>query len=208
MPFDITPLLAPGKVAVLFSEVQRGIIGDLATGSPLATGAQEVGVIGNCAKLATAARANGAPVVHCLADTSPGRWGAGTNCRLYTGGAGPSSGGRVHNPDGDTPCPEVWQDGDLTSVRVHGLHPMADNSLDRRLRNKGISTVIVAGVSLNVAILGLSIEAVNSNYTVIIPRDAVSGFPSEYAQHAIRNTLSFITTLSTVDDIIAAWTQA
>jgi nicotinamidase-related amidase len=85
---------------------------------------------------------------------------------------------------------------------------MADNSLDRRLRNKGISTLIVAGVSLNVAILGLSIEAVNSNYTVIIPRDAVSGFPSEYAQHAIRNTLSFITALSTVDDIIAAWPQA
>ena len=84
---------------------------------------------------------------------------------------------------------------------------MADNQLDRRLRNKGIDTIIVAGVSLNVAILGLSIEAVNSNYTVIIPRDAVSGFPTEYAQPVIRNTLSFITTLSTVDDIIAGWAQ-
>ena len=208
MPFDIGPLLKPGKVAVLFSEVQRGIIGDLATGSPLATGAEETGVIGNCARLAKAARAQGAPVVHCLADTSPGRWGAGTNCRLYTGGAGPSAGGRTHNPDGDTPCPEVWDEGDLTSVRVHGLHPMADNQLDRRLRNKGIDTVIVAGVSLNVAILGMCIEAVNSNYTVIVPRDAVSGFPSEYAPHVIRNTLSFITTLSTVDDIVSAWSGA
>ncbi len=207
MAFDIAPLLAPGKVALLLSEVQRGIIGDLATGSPLAQGAAEVGVIGNCAKLAAAARAHGAPVVHCLADTSPTRYGAGTNCRLYTGGAGPSAGGRAHNPDGDTPCPEVWEEGDLLSVRVHGLHPMADNQLDRRLRNKGISTVIVAGVSLNVAILGLSIEAVNSNYTVIIPKDAVSGFPSEYAQPVIRNTLSFITTLSTVDDIVAGWPQ-
>ena len=35
MAFDIAPLLKPGKVALLFSEVQRGIIGDLATGSPL-----------------------------------------------------------------------------------------------------------------------------------------------------------------------------
>jgi nicotinamidase-related amidase len=68
--------------------------------------------------------------------------------------------------------------------------------------------VIVAGVSLNVAILGLSIEAVNSNYNVIIPRDAVSGFPSDYAQPVIRNTLAFITTLSTVDDIVAGWPQA
>lgn len=57
------------------------------------------------------------------------------------------------------------------------------------------------------AILGLCIEAVNSNYNVIVPRDAVSGFPSEYAQPVIRNTLSFITTLSTVDDIIAGWPQ-
>ena len=207
MAFDIAPLLKPGKVALLFSEVQRGIIGDLATGSPLASGAAEAGVIPNCARLAAAARAHGAPVVHCLADTSPSRYGAGTNCRLYTGGAGPSAGGRAHNPDGDTPCPEVWQQGDLTSVRVHGLHPMADNQLDRRLRNKGIDTLIVAGVSLNVAILGLSIEAVNSNYTVIIPRDAVSGFPTEYAQPVIRNTLSFITTLSTVDDIVAGWPE-
>ena len=207
MAFDIAPLLAPGKVALLFSEVQRGIIGDLATGSPLASGAAEAGVIPNCAKLAAAARAHGAPVVHCLADTSPNRYGAGTNCRIYTGGAGPSAGKPAYNPEGDTPCPEVWQDGDLVSVRVHGLHPMADNQLDRRLRNKGIDTIIVAGVSLNVAILGLSIEAVNSNYTVIIPRDAVSGFPTEYAQPVIRNTLSFITTLSTVDDIIAGWAQ-
>ncbi len=207
MAFDIAPLLAPGKVALLFSEVQRGIIGDLATGSPLASGVAEAGVIPNCAKLAAAARAHGAPVVHCLADTSPNRYGAGTNCMLYTGGAGPSAGRPAHNPEGDTPCPEVWQDGDLVSVRVHGLHPMADNQLDRRLRNKGIDTIIVAGVSLNVAILGLSIEAVNSNYTVIIPRNAVSGFPTDYAQPVIRNTLSFITTLSTVDDIIAGWAQ-
>ncbi|MBM3595789.1 MAG: cysteine hydrolase [Alphaproteobacteria bacterium] len=172
----------------------------MAAGSPLAQGATEVGVIGNCAKLAAAARAHSAPVVHCLADTSPTRYGAGTNCRLYTGGAGPSAGGRVHNPDGDTPCPEVWKDGDLLSVRVHCLHPMADNQLYRRLRNKGISTVIVAGVSLNVAILGLCIDAVNSNYNVIVPRDAVSGFPSEYAQPVIR-------TLSTVDDIVVDWQQ-
>lgn len=207
MAFDIAPLLAPGKVALLLSEVQRGIIGDLAAGSPLASGAAEVGVIANAARLAEAARTHGAPVVHCLADTSPTRYGAGANCRLYTGGAGPSAGRPAHNPAGDTPCPEVWQDGDLLSVRVHGLHPMADNQLDRRLRNKGISTVIVAGVSLNVAILGLCIEAVNSNYNVIVARDAVSGFPSEYAQPVIRNTLSFITTLSTVDDIIAGWPQ-
>ncbi|MCB2047911.1 MAG: isochorismatase family protein [Novosphingobium sp.] len=205
MPFDIAPLLRPGKAALLLSEVQRGIIGDLAKGSPLASGAEETGVIGNSARLAAAAREHGAPVVHCLADTSPDRYGAGTNCRLYTGGAGPSAGRSAHNPDGDTPCPEVWQDGDILSVRTHGLHPMADNQLDRRLRNKGIDTVIVVGVSLNVALLGLCIEAVNSNYTVIVPRDAVSGFPSDYAQPVIRNTLSFITTLTTVDDIIASW---
>lgn len=205
MAVELAPLLRPGEVAVVLSEVQRGIIGDLATGRPLAAAAGESGVIAESAKLADQARIQRAPVIHCLASTAPGRFAAGTNCRLYTG-IGRGTGERPpHDPLADTPCPEVWKDGDVVAIRNHGLHPMADSQLDRHLRNKGITTLILAGVSLNVALLGMAIEAVNSNYTVILARDAVAGFPTEYAAPVIRNTLSFITTLATVDDIVSAW---
>jgi nicotinamidase-related amidase len=209
MAIELAPLLQPGRVALLLSEVQRGIIGDLAAGRPLAGAAQDAGVIPQSVRLAEAARARVAPVVHCLANTSPGRFGAGKNCRLYTGiGRSPAQERPPHDPAADTPCPEVWRAGDVLSSRDQGLTPMADSQLDRRLRNCGVTTVILAGVSLNVALIGLAIEAVNCNYQVILARDAVAGFPADYALPVIRNTFAFITTLASVDDIIASWPEA
>jgi nicotinamidase-related amidase len=203
----MSEILRPGRTALLLSEVQRSVIGDLANGRPLAEVAQQVGVIPNAARLARAARERGAPVVHCLANTAPGRFGANTNGRLFRGGAKRSADGSApkHDPNADTPCPEVWLDGDLTSKRDHGLNPMADTQLDRRLRNEGITTIVVAGVSINMAIMNMTMEAVNSAYNVVVARDAVSGYPLEYSEPVIANTLSLISTVATVDEIIAAW---
>ncbi|MDG2003535.1 MAG: isochorismatase family protein [Novosphingobium sp.] len=206
MAFDMCSLLQSGRVAVLLSEVQRSIIGDLSVG-PLAEAAQQAGVAPASAKLAAAAREQGAPVVHCLAVTDPDRFGSSTNARLFMAASKRNSSGTAYDPARDTPCPEVWQEGDVISRRVHGLNPMADNQLDRRLRNSGISTVIVAGVSLNVAVLNLTMDAVNNGYQVIVARDAVSGFPLDYAGPVMANTLSFISTLATVDEIIASWAK-
>ena len=207
MAFDMSEILLPGRTVLLLSEVQRSVIGDLAGGRPLAEAAREVGVIERSAILAKAARERGAPVVHCLANTAPGRFGANTNARLFRGGAKRTASGErpSHDPAADTPCPEVWADGDIVSMRDHGLNPMADTQLDRRLRNEGIRTIIVAGVSLNMAILNMTMEAVNSAYQVIIARDAVAGTPVDYAGPVIANTLSFIATVATTDEIIAAW---
>ena len=65
--------------------------------------------------------------------------------------------------------------------------------------------VIVAGVSLNVAIPNLVMDAVNNSYQVIVARDAVSGFPAECAEPMLNNTLAIIATLATVDELVAAW---
>jgi nicotinamidase-related amidase len=207
MAFDMGPLLQPGRVAVLLSEVQRRIIGDLANNAPLAQAAAQVGVIGASARLARLAREHGAPVIHCLAVTAPGRFGGNTNARLFKGSS--KAGERPpYDKAGDTPCQEVWQEGDILSPREHGLHPMADNQLDRRLRNQGITTVIVAGVSLNVALVGMVEEAVNSSYQVIVAKDACAAYPVEYGPAVLANTMSLISTLATVDEIAAAWPKA
>ncbi len=206
MAFDMGALLQPGKVALVLSEVQRNIIGDL-TDSLLAQVAKETGVVPASAKLAKAAREHGAPVIHCLANSSPGRFGANTNARLFKSKRR-DPGAPPYDPANDTPCPEVYEEGDILSKRDHGLNPMADTQLDRRLRNSGITTIIVAGVSLNVAILGLAMDAVNSGYQVIVARDAVSGYPKEYHEPVLANTLFMIATLATTDEIIAGWPKA
>jgi nicotinamidase-related amidase len=209
MPIDLARLLPSGQVALLLSEVQRGVIGNMARLGLLADAARQVGVIDKCAVLAAAARQQGAPVVHCLANTAPGRFGANSNARLFRGAARSGADGRPpYDPAGDMPCPEVWREGDVVSKRDHGLNPMADSQLDHRLRNRGITTVIVAGVSLNVAILNLAMEAVNHSYQVIVARDAVAGFPVEYAEPVLKHTLSFIATLASTDELIAAWSAS
>jgi nicotinamidase-related amidase len=206
MAFDMSGILQPGRVALLLSEVQRSVIGDMSGGRPLADAARKIGVIAQSARLAAAAHERGGVVVHCLANTGPGRFGSNTNARLFKGGAKRATGERTaHDPVGDLPCPEVWREGDILSPRDHGLSPMADSQLDSRLRNKGITTVIIAGVSLNVALLHLVTEAVNRSYQVIVARDAVASIPVEYGELVLANTLMPISTVASTDEIIAAW---
>jgi nicotinamidase-related amidase len=106
------------------------------------------------------------------------------------------------------PSPPVWRDGDILLPRYHGLSPMTGTPLDSLLRNQGIRTVILAGVSISFAILNLTFDAVNRAYQVILPRDAIAGFPEDYAQTVIDNTLSMLATIVLTDDILEAWTPA
>jgi nicotinamidase-related amidase len=209
MAFNISTVLKPDLVAILFSEVQRGVLGDL-TGHfrGLADIAEEVGVLKNGARLAEAARLRGAPVVHCLASGAPGQFGQNKNIPLLAGLARRAqAAGWVYEPRADTPCPEVWRDGDVIAKREHGMGPMADTALDQRLRNAGITTVIVAGVSLNVAATNLTFDCANRGYQVIVAKDAVAGIPREYGEAVLTNSLSMVATVASVDDVIAAWAQ-
>ncbi len=73
------------------------------------------------------------------------------------------------------------------------------------LRYLGIRTLVAVGVSVNVAITNLAFDAVNSSYQVVIPRDAVAGFPPAYVDAVFENTLAAISTPTTTDDLLAAW---
>ena len=57
---------------------------------------------------------------------------------------------------------------------------MGGTDLDAILRNLGVTTIVAVGVSLNVAIPNLVMDAVNAGYRVVLPRDAVAGIPAEY----------------------------
>ncbi len=204
MAFSIETLLQPGRFALLLSEVQRSVIGDRARLVALAEAAAEVGVIPNSASLASAVRDSGGVVVHCLANIKPGRFGANTNARLFRRGSSRQEPVAQADPDFDVPCPEVWAEGDVISLRDHGLSPMADSQLDHRLRNAGIATVIIAGVSLNVALLDLAMTAVNNGYQVIVASDAVAGIPLDYGPVVMQNTLMPIATITSCTEIMAA----
>jgi hypothetical protein len=96
-------------------------------------------------------------------------------------------------------------DTDLVVPRYHGMSPFTGTQLDQLLRNCGVTTVIAAGVSLNIGIVGMTIEAVGLGYHVVLPTDAVAGVPREYGEQVIRHTLAPLTARLTTAQILEVW---
>jgi biuret amidohydrolase len=188
-------------------EVQEGVVGDGSVVPALAEAAAPV--LPRIAALGRAARAAGIPVVHCTVDARADGRGGNRNARLFRRLAAPASSavdGRVHR---GVVHPAVEPDaGDLVVGRLHGVSPMTSASLDPVLRNLGVRTIVATGVSVNVAILGFAFEAVNHGYELVLPRDAVAGVDDDYVEAVFRRTLALLATVTTTDEVIAAWGAA
>jgi len=204
----IPGLLEPGRTAVLTMEMQRGVVGDLSTMDSLVAEVVAAGTIGHTARLVAAARGAGVRVVHCTAEFRPDLAGTAINSPLIAVMAR-RPGHMVAGSASTEIVPEIGLDEmDLVAPRRHGVSPFTGTSLDATLRNLGVQTVVATGVSVNLAIVGLCIEAVGLGYQVVLATDAVAGVPRDYADAVIENTLALVATRATVDDIAAAWQTA
>jgi biuret amidohydrolase len=67
-----------------------------------------------------------------------------------------------------------------------------------------VTSLVIAGVSLNVAIPNLVMDAVNLGYRVVLARDAVAGVPASYGEQVLENTLALLAELVTTDELVAA----
>ena len=92
---------------------------------------------------------------------------------------------------------------DLVLTRTHGLNPMSGTDLGV-LRNLGVGTLVVTGVSVNVAITNLVMELINRASTSCCPA-TVCGIPADYADAVIDSTLSLLATITTVDELATIW---
>ncbi len=207
MPVDWARLVRPSTTALVISECQRDVVGDLSRLPALAEAAS--GAVGNVARLAAAARAGGVQVVHATAISRRDGKGANTNTRL-------SAGLRRHLVEVGPPAAAPAEaaavvaeigvaDEDIVLTRLHGMSPMSDTGLDPLLRNLGVSTVVAAGVSLNVAIPNLVMDAVNRGFTVCVPRDAVAGTPPEYGEAMLEHTIGYLAYLTTTSELVRLW---
>ena len=94
---------------------------------------------------------------------------------------------------------------DIVLPRYHGLGPMTGTQLDSILRNLGVTTIVGVGVSVNIGMTNLALDAVNRGYQIVMPRDAIAGVPVDYADAVIDNTLALIATITTTEEILSAW---
>jgi nicotinamidase-related amidase len=203
---DLAELVAPGHAALITQEVQGAVMGPNAGLAVLAAEARRE-ALPNIVRLLPSARAAGVRVVHCLVQRRADGLGWNHNARLF---AGASKGvDLTPGSEGATLLDEVaLAPSDLVLARWHGLGPMGGTDLDPILRNLGVSTIVAVGVSLNVAIPNLVMDAVNNGYRVVLPRDAVAGVPAEYGTAMIENTLSLLATVPTTDELLSAWRPA
>src|SRR5512145_3425839 len=205
MALDLARLLDPAHTALVTQECQEGVIGKSSALPGLAEGVAKVGMIENAARLVRAARAAGVRVIHCTAERRADGLGANRNARLFQYMA------RAKTPllPGSAAArlvPELGPEpGDLVLARLHGLSPFQGTELDSVLRNEGVQTIVGVGVSVNVAIQNFTFDAVNASYQMVIPRDAVAGFPAEYVELVFAHTLGAIATLTTTDEVLGAW---
>jgi nicotinamidase-related amidase len=202
---ELAGLVAPAHTALVLQEVQNGVVGSPSVLPALAAAAASVGLIGNCARLAGAARNAGVPVLHCTAETRDDGRGANHNARLFAG----VKKSAVRLSPGSAavqPPEEIGVDpADIVLPRYHGLGPMTGTQLDAILRNLGATTIVGVGVSVNIGMTNLALDAVNRGYQIVMPRDAIAGVPADYADAVIDNTLSLIATITTTEEILAAW---
>jgi nicotinamidase-related amidase len=207
MPRDLREIVDPQHTVLILQECQKGVIGEMSN-LPEMAAAAKVEMIPNVARLAEAARAAGVKVIHATAAHPPDMWGANTNARVFLG-VRKSPVKLLHGSVAAEPIDEVGVGADdVVMARQHGLSPFEGTELDSLLRNERIRTIVLVGVSINVAILNVTFDAVNRSYEVVIPRDAVTGTPPEYADQVFQHTLGYVATLSTTDDVVSAWSPS
>ncbi|MGJ5750055.1 nicotinamidase-related amidase [Streptomyces puniciscabiei] len=195
-------LLDPVSTVLLTVECQQGVVGPDSALPELARAARSSGALRNVARLVAAAHETGVQVVHAIAERRPDGRGASRNARLFRAAERLP----VQQLSGTTavrvaPPIEVTEE-DIVVRRLHGLSPIHGTDVDALLRNLGCRTLIVTGVSANVAIPNAVFDAVNLGYTAVVPADAIAGVPADYTPAMIRHTLALVATVATTDEVL------
>jgi biuret amidohydrolase len=204
MRIDLAELAAPEHTAIVTQECQGAVVGPNAGLAVLAEEARRE-ALPNIERLLPAARGAGVKVVHCLVQGRADGLGSNHNAKIFAIGGGVAI---TEGSPGAELLPELGPaPTDLVLRRWHGIGPMGGTDLDAVLRNLGVTTIVAVGVSVNLAITNLCMDAVNKAYRVVVPRDAVAGIPADYANTIIDNMLSLLATITTTDDLLEVWKQ-
>ncbi|MCW2517194.1 MAG: isochorismatase hydrolase [Mycobacterium sp.] len=194
----------PETTAVVCVECQNGVLGPDSVLPALA--GDSAGLVENVRRLLDAARPFGARVVHATYEGNLGGHPTGT-ARLWRA-LGPatehwSPGGAETSVVADLLAPT-----DVVLARHHGLFPTLGSELLPVLHGFGVETVVLVGVSLNLAITHTAGHLTQDGFRLVVPRDGVGGTPASYAEQVLNNTIAVLGRLTTVDQLIAEWSAA
>lgn len=190
------------KPALVISECQRGILDPTLTTLPgLAVQAAERGILARIAAVADAFRARQLPVLHVHIGHRPDFAGCAVTSPLM--GASRKAGKMVAGtPDAEAMPEVVPADSDIVCSRRSGLAMWYGTDLDSMLRNEHVDTLVMVGVSTNVALFGGSLGGVDRGYQVVIPEDCTAGGTPDTHQFMITNSLPLLATMTNAATVI------
>lgn len=191
----------PDTTAVVCVECQNGVLGPNSVLPALAADSGDL--VTSVGRLLDAARRFGARVVHATYEGNLGGRPTGT-ARLWRV-LGPATAHWHPGSPETSVLPELLGTDDLVLPRHHGLFPTLDSELLPVLEGLGVTTVVLAGVSLNLAITHTAGHITQEGFTLVVPRDAVGGTPASYATQVLDNTIAVLGRLVTVDQLVAEW---
>ena len=203
-------LVDPRHAAVVTMELQKGIVGDEAILPALPIAVREAGMLEVAGRVCRKARSVNVRVVHGTMRERPDGAGQSINCKIFSIAARRKAEVGYRPTEIGRPGVELVdeldvQPADIEIPRMHGMTPFTGTELDAVLRNLGIRTIILLGVSLNLGIIGAALSALDLGYQVIVVRDGVVGLPKEYADAILANSLAMVATIVTADELIEAW---
>jgi nicotinamidase-related amidase len=189
----MTPLTLPfATSALILIDLQLGIIAG--TTAPYASSV----VVERAARLAAACRARGVTVVLVHVDSGP-------NGMLFP------------HPEVDQPRPPVqftpeWiefapalgrQPTDVV-ITKHQPNAFYSTDLDVQLRRRGITTILLGGISTNVGVEATARAAHERGYEQVFVEDVMAAREADLHEHSVRRIFPTLGRVRTLDDVLAA----
>jgi nicotinamidase-related amidase len=192
------------KAALIINEVQVGLLDRERSIFPaLAEIAAERRIVANIAELIAAFRAKGHPIFYTpainradMADKKINTLIAAMSAKLRNMQQG--------SPEVAHPPEIAPTEADFVIQRGNNLIAFHGTTLDLTLRRMGVETVVITGISTNVAITGLTMAAVEFGYHAVIPEDCIAGADREAHRIIVEHQLRMLATITDKDAVIAA----
>jgi nicotinamidase-related amidase len=182
--------LDPKKTALVVIDLQGAIVGrDTAPH-------RAADVVTRCAALAEAVRSAGGPVfyVHVLIGEFPQR---------ITDASGPRPSGPLP-PEAIAIVPQAgMKEGDiLITKRQWGA--FNGTSLEQQLRRRGVTTIIMSGISTNMGVESTARAAQDLDYDLVFAEDAMTSQSAEWHEFSVKNIFPRMGRVRSSQQIIAA----
>lgn len=169
--------------------------------------ANQRNIIPKINELAREFRALRLPVVFCTISALPGFAGFPVNCALA---ASLAKAGVLVKGSWEAKIDDRLHvaETDIISDRMHAMSPFTGSELDMILRGHKVETVILAGISTNIALPGAATEAVGLGYSVVLAEDCTAGGTPQSHQMQITLHLPLLATVTDSASIVEALNSA